>query len=228
MLNDFEGFLLDSTPLKLFQPLLRTFASVPSFETQRRVILYNFESLARLADIRGPKFVIAHIIAPHPPFVFDENGDPVEMSEGSFSFKDAAEYAGSREEYRQQYVDQLQFVNDRMVSVVKTLLATSKTSPIIIIQADHGSGMFVDFASSKDTCVRERFSPFAAYYLPDTEPDLVPSDISGVNIFRIILNEYFAARLPLLEHKQYYYKQPVSFYQFEDVTARQNETCGQP
>ena len=74
MLNDFEGFLLDSTPLNLFQPLLRTFASVPSFETQRRVILYNFESLARLPDIRGPKFVIAHIIAPHPPFVFDENG----------------------------------------------------------------------------------------------------------------------------------------------------------
>jgi hypothetical protein len=228
MLNDFEGFLLDSTPLKMFEPILGGFASVPSYATQRRVIQYNFETLAQLPEMPGPKFVIAHVIAPHPPFVFDENGDPVEADEASFSFKDAAEYGGSREEYRERYIDQLQFVNDRVIQVVETLLASSPTPPIIIIQADHGSGMFVDFASSLDTCVRERFSPFAAYYLPGTESDLIPSDVSGVNLFRMIFNAYFAADLPLLEHRQYYYKQPVSFYEFEDVTARQNEKCGKP
>ena len=228
ILSDFEGFLLDSTALKLFEPLLSRFASVPSFESQRKIILYNFESLARVPDMAGNQFVVAHIIAPHPPFVFDENGNPIESSDDSFSFKDAAEYGGSREEYKERYIDQLQFINERVISVIENLLANSQTPPIIIIQADHGSGMFVDFASSENTCVRERFSPFAAYHLPEVEPALIPSDVSAVNLFRIIFNAYFAAQLPLLEHRQFYYEQPVSFYQFEDVTARQNEKCGQP
>jgi len=227
MLSDFEGFLLDSTPLNIINPILDRFASVPSFESQRKIILYNFETLAHLPELPGPKFVVAHIISPHPPFVFDRNGKAVQLSD-SFSFKDAAEYSGSKGEYRRRYVDQLQFVNDNMERVIEAILAKSKLPPIIVIQADHGSGMLVDFASSKNTCIKERFSTFAAYYLPNLDPHSIPPSVSAVNIFRIIFNEYFAAQLPILESKLYFYKRPVSFYEFEDVTTRQNEKCQQP
>jgi len=49
-----------------------------------------------------------------------------------------------------------------------------------------------------------------------------------VNVFRIVFNEYFEADLPILESRQYFYKQPASFHDFEDVTTRLNDECQQP
>jgi hypothetical protein len=95
--------------------------------------------------------------------------------------------------------------------VVEAILEKSKTPPIILIQADHGSGLLTDFSSAENTCIKERFSPFAAYYLPGMNLETVPSDLTTVNLFRMIFNQYFAADLPLLENQHYYY---------EDQTAR--------
>jgi hypothetical protein len=224
MLNDFEGFMLDSTALKLFEPFLDQFASVPSFKSQRKIISSNFDTLATLSHLPGPKFVFAHIIAPHPPFVFDRNGNPVDAPY-SFSFKDANEYPGSRKEYQERYLEQLQFVNKNMQRVIDSILDGSKTPPIIILQADHGSGMLVDFSSPAKTCIKERFATLAAYHLPGLADRVIPPDITGVNLFRMVFNEYFATDLPLLETRQYFYKQPASFYAFEDVTAMIHDKC---
>lgn len=154
-------------------------------------------------------------------------GNAVDISY-PFSFKDAAEYPGSREEYRQRYVEQVQFVNDNLRRVIEAILARSKTPSIIILQADDGSGMLVGFSSSQNTCIKERFSPFAAYHPPDSDGGLIPSDVSAVNVFRMVFNKYFDADLPILESRQYFYKQPVSFYDFEDVTTRLNDECRRP
>jgi hypothetical protein len=227
MLSDFEGFVLDNTPLSAFESLIQEFASVPSFESQRKTVLYNFETLASLPEVSGPKFVFAHIISPHPPFVFDRSGDPVDTPH-SFSFKDADGYPGSPEEYRLGYLEQLQFVNHSLEKTIAIILSNSEIPPIIILQADHGPGLLTDFSSLSNTCVKERFSPFAAYYLPGLDDYSIPSEISAVNTFRIIINEYFNANLPLLENRQYYYKDSVSFYEFDDVTEIVNEKCRQP
>lgn len=227
MLNDFEGFVLDSTPLNLFGSLLKGFASVQSVESQRKIVLYNFEALTAVSEIPGPKFVFAHIISPHPPFVFDRNGKPVEISY-PFSYKDADEFPGSRDEYRQGYLEQVQFVNNSLRKVIADILDKSKIPPIIILQADHGSGMLTDFTSAENTCIKERFSPFAAYYMPDSSDQSIPPGISSVNIFRIVFNEYFGAELALLESRQYFYKEAVSFYDFENVTERISDVCTPP
>ena len=227
MLNDFEGFVLNSTPLSMFVPLLQKFASVPSAESQRRTVLYNFEALASMPEVPGPKFVFAHIISPHPPFVFDQDGNSVDV-QYTFSFKDADGYPGSRKEYQQGYLGQVQFVNQNLQKIIVTILANSKIPPIIILQADHGSGLLTDFSSPSNTCIKERFSPFAAYYLPGLDSRSTSIEFSAVNIFRIIINEYFDASLPLLESRQYFYKRQLSFYDFEDVTGMVNEKCDRP
>ena len=227
MLTDFEGFVLDMTPLQLSEPILESFASLPTADSHREVIRYNFETLAALANMPGPKFVFAHIISPHPPFVFDREGKPVD-SQYSFTFQDASEFPGSLKEYPHRYVEQVQFVNDHLEKMIGTILAQSQTPPIIILQADHGSGMLTDLTSAERTCIRERFSPFAAYYLPGLDGGVVPSDISNVNIFRIIFNNYFKATLPLLESRQYFYKGMQTYYDFEDVTARVANRCALP
>lgn len=227
MLTDFEGFVMDFTPLRSLEPILDGFAPPPTPETHREVIRYNFATLSELPDLPGPKYIFAHIISPHPPFVFDSAGTPLNSSH-AFTFQDANEFPGSREEYREQYVGQVQFVNRQLQEAIDAILARSELPPIIILQADHGSGMLTDLASPENTCIEERFSPFGAYYLPDVSPEAIPSDISTVNLFRIILNEYFDAQLPLLENKQYFYKTTQSYYDFEDVTARLSEVCVLP
>jgi hypothetical protein len=227
MLTEFERFVLGKTPLRMVEPLLKDFASIPNANTHRKVIRYSFDATADLPDLPGPKFVFVHIISPHPPFLFDKDGNPVfEEDNNPFSFKDANEYElESRGGYAPRYVEQVQFVNHEVEKMVDRILAESKTPPIILIQSDHGSGMLTDLGSPEKTCIRERFSPFAAYYLPGVEPKSVPEDISNVNIFRIVLNEYFKAGLPLLESRQYFNKDMQAYYDFEDVTGRLNNTC---
>ena len=227
MLTDFEGFVLDRTPLHFMEPVLKSFVSLSNAESHREIIQYNFATLADLPNMRGPKFIFVHLISPHPPFVFDQDGNPLDSTQ-SFTFQDANEFPGSLGEYQKRYIDQVQFVNHQLRKTIESILAQSDVPPIIILQGDHGSGLLTDLASPDKTCIRERFSPFAAYYFPDVEQDEIPPDTSAVNLFRIVFNQYFDAQLPLLESKQYFYKDTQAYYDFEDVTSRLNEACVLP
>jgi len=224
MLTDFEGFVLGSTPSRIFGPFLQDMASVRSVESQQKIVLYGFETLASIPKIPGPKFVFAHIISPHPPFVFDENGNTVDLPY-QFNFKDGNEFPGTKEAYKKGYVEQLKFVNHRLRETLSSILANSKTPPIIIIQADHGSGLMTDFTSLSNTCIKERFSPFSAFYLPGFSDRSLLSDISAVNTFRIVFNEYFDAGLSILDNKQYFYRDQFSSFEFVDVTDKVDNRC---
>ena len=111
------------------------------------------------------------------------------------------------------------------MQLVDDILANSDTPPIIILQADRGPGVFVDFSSSEKTCLNERFSPFAAYYLPGVDKSAIPPNISSVNIFRIVFNECFNTDLPLLENF-YYFTEPFLVYKMEDISIQRiNAPC---
>lgn len=94
--------------------------------------------------------------------------------------------------------------------------------PIIILQADHGPGVLTDFNSIEDTCLPGRYSQFSAYYLPGMDLQKIPGDITPVNLFRIIFNEYFGTRLPMLENANYWPRYELAIYDLEDVTASVN------
>ena len=71
---------------------------------------------------------------------------------------------------------------------------------------------------------RERPRPTAsalgtlrAYYLPGLDYT-VPPDDTGVNIFRMILREYFGADLPDLPNRSYGYPDNDHTYDFIDIT----------
>ena len=223
ILNDFESFYLSTTPLVMIKPLLGKFAFVPTFDSHGELILYNFDTIASIAYQAGPpKFVFAHILAPHPPFVFDAGGAHLQP-DYAFSFNDANDFPYGSQSYREGYVGQVQFINAQIISLVDAVLKSSAPPPIIILQADHGPGMFTDFTSVDNTCLKERFSVFAAYYLPGKDPTVIPTDITPVNLFRIVFNQYFGANLPLLESRHYYYNGNY-IYDSQDVTS-QVDTC---
>jgi hypothetical protein len=147
--------------------------------------------------------VFAHIISPHPPFVFDVHGKPTEPARG-YSVNDGDDFQGTLDEYRAGYARQVQFVNQKLEWAIDAILANSPTPPVIILQGDHGPGSRLNWGSPAKTCLWERTSILNAYYLPGGgESRLYPS-ISPVNSFRVVLNAYFGANLPLLPDRTYF------------------------
>jgi hypothetical protein len=221
ILSDLEMYMFGVTPLKTLQPIIQDIASVPTFEAHRRIQIGVLNALVKSTEIPGPKFVFAHIILPHPPFVFSSNGAPINP-EYPFTLNDASDYKGTTEQYRDQYIGQIQFLNSKLKKVIESILQNSQNPPIILLQADHGPGMLTNFGSAANTCLSERLSVFSAYYLPPVGQGIIPDNITPVNLFRIIFNEYFSAHLPMLEDAEYFPKHVLQIYDLEDVTTKIN------
>ncbi len=223
-LDQFERFFLAETPIKIFRPLLEKIAFLSTYNSHRELILYNFETLANVSKIPGPKFVFAHIEAPHPPFVFDRDGTYLTPAY-NFSIADGDSFPGTDNEYRAAYVGQVEFINGKLQKTIDIILAQSQTPPIIILQADHGPRMLNAPQSLDQICPNEAFSIFAAFYLPGLKKSPIPDEITPVNIFRIVLNEYFSTHLPLLENISYSNEDSIRVYRTQNIQSRLTDKC---
>lgn len=221
-MNSFEGLAFEKT---IFRPLLdfglidqKSLAGTleaPYIRHGGR-ILFSFEKLAQIPNMDGDYFVFAHIVAPHPPFVFGKNGEFISHST-AFKLGDTTKYAGTREEYIHNYTDELTYINTLVLRTVKTILSESKTPPVIIIQGDHGPGAYLDWASAENTNMRDRFSILNAYYLGGRQSKLLYPSISPVNSFRVVLNEFFGTKLELLPDRSFF-SLWLSPFRFQEVT----------
>jgi hypothetical protein len=115
-----------------------------SYEGHRQRVLYSFEQLKTLYQMDGPKFVFAHILSPHPPFVFDQFGNPIDP-EYSYYIGDGDDYQYELDKYLASYPEQVLFINYKLEQVIDSILANSASPPVIIIQGDHGPGSRLDW-----------------------------------------------------------------------------------
>ena len=220
-LNIFNSRFLNLTNLNLLAKIDQLGISDLSYESHRRIILHSFERLPEVAAIPGPKFVFTHIIAPHPPYVFDRDGNPLDPP---YAFTLSDQMISDVDDSRNGYLEQLEFINDRMLVTIDGILVNSASPPIIIIQGDHGPGTRTNYDSAEDTCLYERFSILNAYHLPGVDEKSIPMDLSPVNTFRFIINTYFNSNLELLNNRQYF-STSAHFYQFIDVTGQTEAAC---
>jgi hypothetical protein len=186
LLTDLLSFLPDNLQPDLDYP----------DRSHRDMVLYDFDQLNNIPlEIKSPKFVYAHIVAPHPPLVFGLNGEWVNLPE---NLDDAG--------WRKAYTDEIQYVNHRILQVVREIISISAVPPVIIIQADHGA-MISDQENYPEI--------LSAYYLPgDGSASLYPT-ITPVNTYRTIFNQYFGGTYLHLEDKTYIsrYSSPFNFSQ---------------
>jgi hypothetical protein len=189
-MNNFEVMLLKSTA---GQALIDFAIILPSFlvpdtsqplDTKREQILFDFAELKTIPkDISGPKFVFAHILTTHEPFVFTADGSPINYPE-----------AMETEQYDQAYRDQLDFTNSQLLPILKHIIEDSDPKPIIILQGDTGPGLVSNAG---------RMANLSAFYLPGYDQSL-SSQFTPVNDFRLVFDHYFGADLPWLPAYSYF------------------------
>lgn len=157
----------------------------------RNSILFAFDELAQVSRIDGPKFVFAHIISPHGPYVFGPDGEKNTLW-------------SLRLGLRQLYVRQLMYINKKAMELIDAILSQSTVPPLIVLQADHGPRIATAAVSPfNPQALNDRLAIFSAYYLPDGRKDILYDSITPVNTFRILFNHYFNADYELLPDESY-------------------------
>lgn len=183
-------------------------------------ILKVFSVLPDVARVKQRKFVFAHVICPHPPFLFDEKGNI-----GIYGTDDLTLH-GNLNWDSNLYIAQLKFINLKVVDVVKGILANDKEDKIIIIQGDHGSRTLdqSEVTSMTENWAQEQYGILNAIYI--SKSDLSKEAIyenwkfSTVNTFRLLFNEYFNYNFPVLRDSIYYadFSEPFKFFEIKYTT----------
>ncbi len=173
----------------------------------------SFKLLPNTPKIKGNKFVFFHCLPPHPPHVFDKNGNFIYVDDN----------VENRYRQKKEYIGQVQFMNHKMIEMIGSIIKDSEQPPVIILQGDHGSASSERVENenewakypSKELLI-ERFGILNALYIPEKYKIEIPAKHTPVNTFRFILNRLFNDSMEILPSKFYFarYRSP---YQFKEV-----------
>ena len=212
--SEFETVLRDTTIVPALERLLGTAVETKPVEERTHLerhrdgTLFALRQLRRISTAPGPKFVFAHILLPHDPYVFRADGSPLPEQEA----RDTQE--------RELYAGHLAFANAQIHEIVGYLLSGPEADrPIVIIEGDEGplACRRVDCVTNTPEYLRIRLGNLIAMYLPEVEADL-PDSFTSVNTFRLVLREYFGADLPPLPDRSFTWPDNDHIYAFRDVT----------
>jgi hypothetical protein len=170
----------------------------------------QFAALSRQGAERGPKFVFAHFLLPHHPYLFDRDGNVLREATLSSQF----EFQKKLWEDKHGYANQLLYVNQRVLATIDRILSESQRPPIIVLQSDHGPNLRDNLSLQQQKAVR--FANLAAFHLPGAPAGLIPANVTPVNQFRHIFNHYFQSDFDILPVRRYYSEYGAPYMLEED------------
>jgi hypothetical protein len=208
-MTEFELVFLDDTA---FRPLLQALFAFrhgnPAYwryEPLRRRVMLAFEQLPLIAaeETGQPRFTLAYIPLPAPPFLFTREGERA-RPHGPRAPGDAAAFQGSEAEFAAGYMDQLLFLNKQLRDVVAGIREASARPSVVIIASAVGFG-----PGGADIADNPELAPgrYAVMTLWSQErPDGTPMEsVSHVNLLRRVLADSLGAELGPLEEEFFYY-----------------------
>lgn len=169
-------------------------------------VFTELSSMSKKID--EPFFVFAHFLLPHSPFRFGPAGEEIKNPPPLIGI--------SESEHKIGYLNQVKFLESKLIEIVDDILDTSKTKPIIIIQSDVGTSLE---SEDKTENMLRKLKILNAYYLPDDGNSLLYDSITPVNSFRIVFNHYFNGDYDLLEDR-IYFSEYYSELNFTEITAQ--------
>jgi hypothetical protein len=179
----------------------------------------QIDDVVEIVPTAGPKFVLLHVLVPHPPYIFDRDG--------SYVSKDLER----KRSFAENYANQVSAANTMIRRMVDTILAKSPTPPVIIVQGDEGpyppgtGREAFDWRTATPTQLLQKTGIMNAYYLPGVDPRALYPTISPVNSFRVVFNSYFGANMPLLPDRTLRQISDLQPFAFDDITTRLTATA---
>ncbi len=185
--NEFERMMIDTSLMRfVFDTEI-----IPGFNDLRlrdweyrehyQQTNYILSELENIPNITGPKFVFVHIMVPHTPFIF--------KPDGTYQY-----IKSSINGYRSN----VEFIDNRLPSVLRSIVEKSDLPPIIMVMGDHGP------ATSRKVTKEMRMATLNAYLVNDEAKAQMYPSLTPVNAMRIILNAHFNEAYTLLEDVSYY------------------------
>jgi hypothetical protein len=156
----------------------------------------NVEAVAD-SDSTSPHFMFAHVLSPHPPFLFNAAGQLPEVdacyAAGCSLWTSELKVLGiSKAEYRQLLAAQMEYLNARVLAMVDHIADADPTA-VVVVFGDHG----IRFDAGVST---EYFRNFFSARTPG-HSDLFPEDISLVNVLPMIESAYLGTEFPVLGYE---------------------------
>lgn len=182
LITPFEYIFLKNTAVYPFienSPL-----AVQRYYGHYQQVNFTLNELPKIAtSIPGPKFVYAHIMSPHTPYIFLPDGSL--NTDGRFYNTETGTPSNPKLE-AEGYINNIQFLNSRMLVILDEIIRNSKIPPIIILQGDHGYVL-----------EERRFNNLMAFHFPNGGNAALYPTITPVNTFRLVSNLYFGTDLEL-------------------------------
>ncbi len=183
----FISTYIDTTALRIIRSQLEKLRwgpdSPPYDASAPERFLASIDEVRSIVAMPEATFTIVHLLKPHFPVSFNENGEIIEWN-----------YSPSHDEFFAEFA----FINAKFLEMLDSVLQGSENQPVIIFQADHGS----TYGRSESPENRATlFGVHAAYFLPDSHAiDITPS-YTLINTFPLILNEIFGADYALKDNR---------------------------
>lgn len=196
--NPISDFLFRTKSYGLIQTLSQITPWKDAYRTYQRNshrdhVLNQLEQLKLISEKPGKKLAFAHIMCPHRPIAFTEDGSTLSEEEVILAEKDSQ---------HRFYLGQAKFISKEVIKTIDHILEHSFEDPLILILSDHGKFPIGCSPKGKQTLpIKEiawRFSNLQALHLPDFNHPL-PDQMTPINTVRIILNHYFGYDLPIIE-----------------------------
>ena len=217
--SQLELMILDNNMFGHLLGLLTNRYSVQAFSHQNwRKALNQFASLPTK---NSPKFCFYHIVSPHGPFSFDDDGSVAPERVDGLVLPGVMDHKLVTKErdpkYRELYPKNVAGLNIYVRQAIEKILKQTNGEAIIIIQSDHGPSLGFNYYDIGKSDVQARFANLSAIYLPKKYSRKgFDSNMSNVNTFRLLLANVFGIDIPKLQDKAWFAF--AGDLQFKEVT----------
>ncbi len=180
----------------------------------------KFQRLRSIAGEGDRKYIFAHFLIPHPPFVFGPEGDCQSVGDEA------------RNTRRQNTVQQIAYANHELIALIDAILAGPRPATIML-HADEGPypAQFAgdeafhsvplapreEWLNTGPEIWREKMGILMAVRHAQGPTNQAPD--TPINLYPIVLNRSFSGQMPLRQEKSYFFLDPNRRYEFTDVTA---------
>jgi hypothetical protein len=198
----------------LIPRLFNWVAGRPNFKSARLTELTRFSLTTDFYKDYPPPFVLyEHVVAPHPPFNIDRNGNATTRWKAFSDMEDGghATLGGPRRQQRyiEGYLEKLRYVNAEVVKQLQAMVEDVPAPKVIMLHGDHGGGAYYLPDDPELSCLNERYSPFLAVYTDDPQiraafAHIATERVNLVNLYRLIFDARFGTDLGLAADRSWF------------------------